>query len=670
MNNIYLKYHELKTRMIHEDKLDNINLNNDPYIYYDQPYYKLRDNVFIGSIDRKENFGFLRQIDSDDIYIDGYKLKNVMHNDVILIKDEKDPKVEFVLTRNLTEIIATVKKVKKGYRYYTDRDINRNIILENDERIVEGHVLRLKVLEIRENEITTSLIEIIGHINDPDIDIKKIVAYHKWPEPDMKKLEDEISNIKIDYDLERLKRHDLTNEFVFTIDGADAKDLDDAISLKYENGNYHLGVHIADVSHFVTEGTLLDESAFEKATSVYMANKVIPMLPPKLSNDLCSLNPDEEKLTLSCLMEIDKNGKVVAYDIQKTIIKSSYRLTYDSVNDYIYDNISLENKTLNKKIDLMLELSDILKTMRKKRGEIEFDSEEIKFDIVNNEVKEVYAKHTFLAEELIESFMLAANETIAFHMEHAEIPSIYRVHESPDTDKLKEAITKVSRLGVKVNQRILNNPSELQTVLESVKEKDNEFVVNMTILRAMQRAKYSKTPIGHFGLAARHYTHFTSPIRRYPDLILHRIIKDLVFAETPNLINKLQYYENNIEDIAEHSSVQERIAIDIERDVNKLMACKYLNNKIGQKFNGQIIQMLKSGMFVRLDNGIEGFIPMRDNYRSTYFDVDLLTYRANNDFYKLGQKIKVELKRVDLLELEIDFSIDIKKKKQRRRRNR
>lgn len=668
MNQTYLKFHELNKRQIHENELLGIIIENDPYLYYDKPYYKLRDNVFVGSIDKKENFGFLRQYDREDIYIDGHNLSSVMNNDVILIKGLKDFSVELILKRSLTEIIVTVKKTKNGFRYYTDKPLGKDILLDDDTKVVEGHVLRLEVLNIFDKKIETTLIEIVGHINEPDIDIKKIVAYHKWPEPDMKPLEDEISEFSIDYEKEYKERLNLTKEFVFTIDGIDAKDLDDAISLEFKEDHYFLGVHIADVSHFVRENTLLDEAAYQKATSVYMANKVIPMLPPKLSNDLCSLNPNEEKLTLSCLMKINKSGKVIDYNINKTIIKSSHRLTYDQVNDYIYDNISLENEKLNETIDLMLNLSEILAKMRKNRGEIEFDSEEIKFKInKENKVTDVFSVKTYAAEELIESFMLIANETVAFHMEHAAIPSIYRIHETPDSEKLKEAIQRVSRLGVKVDRRILNNPSEIQKITESVKDKEISFVVNMTLLRAMQRAKYSMEPLGHFGLAARHYTHFTSPIRRYPDLILHRIIKDLVFAETNNLVNKTNYYENNLKTIADHTSVQERIAIDIERDVNKLMSCKYLSNKINQIYDAQIIQMLRSGIFVRLNNGIEGFIKMRDNYQSTYFDQDLLTYRANNKIYKLGEDIKVKLINVNMIELEIDFEIHTKKGRRRKR---
>ena len=669
MNKIYLKFYEKKTRKLHEDEIDNTDLSNNQYVYYESPYYLLRDNYYIGSIDLRPNFGFLRQFDIDDLYIDKDNLKDVMNNDILLVKKSRNNEVVSILKRALDEVIVTVKKFNSKFKYYTDKPLHKNILLKNNKLVVVGQVLRLKVLEIKADVIETELIEVLGHVNDPDIDIKKIIASHQWPDTDTDLINKELNAINVDYEEERKTRLDLTDEFVFTIDGADAKDLDDAISIKYQDGFYDLGVHIADVSHFVTEGSYIDQNAYEKATSVYLANAVIPMLPHKLSNDLCSLNPNEEKLTLSALMKIDKQGKVVEYEFRKSIVKSSHRLTYEEVNNYIYDKESLANDKLNKAVDLMVELSDILEVMRKKRGEISFESTELKFEIKDYKVVDVHAVETYKGENLIESFMLLANETIAFHMEHAELPSIYRIHETPNSDKLTEAIRRVQRLGVKTGgENTLNNPNELQKITESVSGKDISVIVNMLLLRAMQRAKYSKVPKGHFGLAARHYTHFTSPIRRYPDLILHRIIKDIMFAEAKDLNNKITYYEKHLDEIAEHSSIQERIAIDMERDVNKLMSVKYLNDKVGRRFDGVIIQMLASGMFVRLDNGIEGYIKMRDNYRSTYFDQDLLTYRANNTIYKLGQKIKVELISVDLLELEIDFKIYEKKKRKGKRR--
>lgn len=662
MNEIYLKFHELKTRSIHENELGKLDLDQYEHIHYESPYYILNDDIFIGSIDKKDHFGFLRQ-EEDDIYVDGRNIRDVMNNDIIMIQNKDNPKLVMILKRSLNYIIATVQKRRQGLKFFTDKPLGKEVEVEDARKLAGGHVVKLEVIEISKRKIYTKLVEIIGHINDPNIEILKIVASHDWPEFDNKPLEDEILNLDIDMEKELKERLDLANEFTFTIDGKEAKDLDDAISLKVVDGIYHLGVHIADVSLYVKEGSLVDEAAYAKSTSVYMANTVIPMLPPKLSNDLCSLNVDEDKLTLSCLMQIDKTGKVIDYKIAKTVIKTDYRLNYEDTNKYLEDGISQGNKKLDKTISHMQELSQILAKMRRARGEIEFESEEINFKFnEKGKVTGVYTVVTGMSENIIESFMLAANETVAYHMEHSGFPSIYRIHESPDTAKLTEAMERLGRLGIGINKSDVGNPLELQKITKEVSGKPNSYVVNMILLRAMQRAKYDPVPVGHFGLAARYYTHFTSPIRRYPDLILHRMIKELVLGEAKDIKSRSAYYQANLAEIADHTSIQERIAIDIERDVNKLISCQYLNGKIGQVFSGQVIQMMRSGMFIRLDNGIEGFIAVKDNYRNSYFDADLLAYRVDNTMYKLGQSLEVELSDVNMLELQIDFSIHTKTK--------
>ncbi|VEU80656.1 ribonuclease R [Haploplasma axanthum] len=663
MKNVYLKFHELKERKVHEDELGKLDLQELKYLYYDSPYYILKDNIFIGSVDKKENFAFLRQPD-EDIYIDKKEIRSLMSNDIVLVELKKgEAYIKEILKRGLEIIIATVQRRRKSFKYFTDKPLFKNIVVGDESLVVDGSVVKLEVEHITEDKIYAKITEVIGHINDPDIDILKIVAYHNWPDPNMDELEKSVADIKIDYDYERVSRLDLKDKLVVTIDGKDAKDLDDGISLEVIDGKYHLGVHIADVSLYVKEDSLIDKEAYKKSTSVYMANRVIPMLPHKLSNDLCSLNPHEEKLTLSCLMVIDSNGKVVEYDIRKTIIESKYRLNYDDVNLLIEKNKSLGNEELDNLLLTMNELALKLTDVRKKRGELEFDSEEIKFVFnKDNKIVKVYPRKTGQAEELIESFMLAANETVAFHMEINEFPSIYRIHEKPDETKLDEALDKLGRLNVTYNKKAIRNSKELQKILKSVKGTEREFIVNMILLRSMQRAKYDKNPLGHFGLAARYYTHFTSPIRRYPDLILHRIIKKLVLAED-NSLKKFNYFDNILDDVAKHTSVQERVAIDIERDVIQLKSCEYLLDKIGEVFEGQIIQIMKSGIFVRLKNGIEGFVNMKNNYRNSTYDPVVLGYYANGKLYKMGDKIEVELISVDMIEREIDFIIYNKQQK-------
>lgn len=662
MNTIYLKFHELNTRKIHEDEFEtNIELKKYQYLQYNEPYYELKKNVFIGSVDLKENFGFLRQ-PIEDLYLEKKEIKDLTNNDVVLVEIKKNnPKVKLILKRGLETIIATIQKRRNGYKYFTDKPLYRNIIVGDESLAVDGLVVKLKVEMITGDKIYAYIDEVIGHINDPDIEILKIVAYHNWPDIDVNELEKEANNLNINIEEEKKSRLDLTDKLIVTIDGKDAKDLDDAISLEIIDNNYILGVHIADVSLYVKENSLIDKAAYQKSTSVYMANKVIPMLPHKLANDLCSLNPNTTKLTLSCIMTINSEGKVIDYQITKSFIESKARLNYDDVNNLLENNISLGDKRIDDLIFKMNELSQKLALNRRRRGELEFDSEELQFEFNDkNEVINVYPRKTGLGEELIESFMLIANETVAFHMEENGFPSIYRIHEKPDTDKLDEALDKLSRLNIEYNKKAIHNVKELQKILKSAKNTDREFVVNMIMLRSMQRAKYDKNPLGHFGLAARYYTHFTSPIRRYPDLILHRIIKELVLGEN-NSLKRYNYYEKNLETIAKHTSVQERVAIEIERDVIDLKSCEYLLDKIGTVFDAQIVQVLKSGLFVRLTNGIEGFINMKNIYRNSTYDPVMLGYYANGKLYKLGDKIQVELIDVNMLDRQIDFIIYNKK---------
>lgn len=656
MNNIYLKYYEKNTRRIFEDEIGQI--SDYKYLTYTKDYhYQLKNNVFIGKVDKRNAFAFLLQ-EGDDLYIDEKEASEIMHDDIILVEKLRNRiYVREILKRGLDYFIATVKTNKRGnFIYYTEIPYHKQIVVGDESGIVKGAVVRLKVEKITSKKIYAEIDSIIGHETDPDIEILKIVASYNWPDHDMDLLEKEAKNLKIDIDEEKSKRLDLTNELIVTIDGADAKDLDDAISLKIVDGNYHLGVHIADVSLYVKEGSIIDKEAYKKATSVYLADRVIPMLPRKLSNDLCSLNPHTEKLTLSALMVINDKGRVIDYSIQNTVINSKYRLTYDEVNNYLNNNKSLGNKALDELLSNMYELSKILSKQRVNRGELNFSSEELEFVFDdNNNVIDVKTKKTDKGEAIIESFMLAANETVAFHMEENAFPSIYRIHEKPDSDKMEKALDTLQRLKIKVNKKAIHNVKTLQTILKDSKGKENEFIINMTLLRAMQRAEYNENSIGHFGLAARYYTHFTSPIRRYPDLILHRIIKDLVLAEN-NSLSRYRYYENNLEEIAKHTSRQERVSIEIERDVNQLKSCEFMATKIDEVFNAQVISIMKTGFFVRVDNGIEGFVSGK-SYGSSNYDAETLSYVILGKRYSLGDKIKVKLIDVDLIDLKIDFEI-------------
>jgi len=663
MNNLYLMFYEHQTRKLNKDIVGEIRLDEYPYVIFDDPFYVLKHDILIGRIDHKKTFGFLRQ-ELGDIYLEQRDMMDAMHDDIVLVKEGVEPHVILIVKRALSVLVATVKKGKSDLFCQADTFLDRRLEVDLDQELVPGHVVMLEVETIERFVIYAKVMKIIGHINDPDINTLKIVASYDWPQTFSQHVMDSIHQIKMDMDQERKERLDLSNQLIITIDGKDAKDLDDAISMTFDGTMYHLGVHIADVSHYVKEDTPLDIEALKRSTSSYLADRVIPMLPHKLSNDWCSLNPNEEKLTLSCLMDIDLEGKVVSYEIKKSIIISKRRMTYDEVNQFLLAGKTLQDPQIESMLIKMNELSQKLKVIRKKRGEIEFESSELGF-IVDDKgrVLDVYERHTSEGEELIESFMLIANETMAFHMFHAGLPSIYRIHEDPDHVKLKLALQTVSKLGIPVNYKQLGNPKPLQIITEHTRNTHVEYVVLMILLRAMQKAKYSEILAPHYGLGARYYTHFTSPIRRYPDLILHRLIHTFVLGESSQYKKDLYHFESIMGDVAKHTSDQERKAVQMERDVAKLKSCEYMVDKVGHHFKATITQMMPSGMFVKLITGIEGFIPLRvlDDYYM--YDEALLTFIGNRGKrYRLGDNVKVELLSVDINDKKMDFGIVEKKK--------
>jgi ribonuclease R len=670
MEHIYLAFYEQQTRKIKTDQFEEINIDLFPFLVIDGDYFSLKPDILIGRLDRKKTFGFLRQ-ELEDVYIDQRDLGDAMHDDIVLVKEGVEPRVVLIVKRALTVLVATLKKSQRGLVYEPETFIDRRLEVEEYEGLVQGHVVMLDVEAIDQYAVYAHVKKIIGHVNDPDINTLKIVHAYEWPQTFKKETMDALKHVKIDMDKEKEERLDLTNDLIITIDGKDAKDLDDAISLKMVDNFYHLGVHIADVSHYVIEDSPLDQEAYLRSTSSYLADRVIPMLPHLLSNDLCSLNPDEIKLTLSCMMVLDQDAKVVSYDIQKTFIKSSKRLNYDEVNQFLKSHKTLGNHEIESMLTHMNELSQKLKIVRKQRGEIEFESSEIGF-IVDDKgrVLDVYERKTDEAEELIESMMLIANETVAFHMHHAGLPGIYRIHEKPDVVKLKLALQTVAKLGLSVNMKQLGNPKPLQILTKNAHDTPYSYIVHMALLRAMQKAKYSEQQSPHYGLGALYYSHFTSPIRRYPDLILHRMIHRLVLGESSNIKQDVHHFEAILPEVAQHTSDQERKAVQMERDVAKLKSCEYMQDKIGQHFKATITQMMPSGMFVKLDKGIEGFVPLRILNDYYMYDESNLTFIGNRGKkYRLGDLVKVELLDVDLAAKKMDFNIIEKKQNKKVKRH-
>jgi ribonuclease R len=464
---------------------------------------------------------------------------------------------------------------------------------------------------------------------------------------------------------ELANRRDLRNETIVTIDGADAKDLDDAVTVtRLENGNYKLGVHIADVSYYVKEGTPIDREAEERATSVYLVDRVIPMIPHRLSNGICSLNPKVDRLTLSCNMEISADGQVVKHEIFQSVIKTTERMTYSDVNKILVDH---DEETLSRyeplvpMFELMEELAAILRNKRMQRGAIDFDFKESKV-LVDEEGKptDVVIRERSVAEKLIEEFMLAANETVAEHFHWLDVPFIYRIHEDPKEDKLRRFFEFITNFGYIVKGTANDvHPRALQEIIEEVQGKPEEMVVSTVMLRSMQQAKYDPENLGHFGLSTEFYTHFTSPIRRYPDTIVHRLIRTYLIEGKLDHTTK-EKWNVRLPEIAQHSSKMERRAVDAERETDELKKAEYMEDKIGVEYDGIISSVTNFGMFVELSNTIEGLVHVSymtdDYYRYDERQYAMIGERTGNVF-RIGDEITVRVVKVNKDERAIDFEI-------------
>ena len=466
-------------------------------------------------------------------------------------------------------------------------------------------------------------------------------------------------------DEEIKERRDLRNEVIVTIDGADAKDLDDAVTVsKLENGHYKLGVHIADVSYYIEENSPMDQEALERGTSVYLVDRVIPMIPHRLSNGICSLNPRVDRLTLSCEMEIDSTGKVIHHEIFQSVIRTTERMTYEDVNKILVDKdgaLREKYKELVPMFEQMEKLAKILRGKRMGRGAIDFDFKEAKV-LVDEEGKatDVVIRERSVAERLIEEFMLAANETVAEHFHWLNVPFVYRIHENPNEDKLQSFFEFLSGMGIRVKGVAHDiHPQQLQKILENVADRPEEMIVSKLMLRSMKQAKYDPNSIGHFGLAATYYTHFTSPIRRYPDLIVHRLIRTYLIHKqmSKKVIHK---WEQLLPDITKHASLMERRAVDAERETDDLKKAEYMLDKIGDVFKGVISSVTSFGLFVELENTVEGLVHV-SYLTDDYYHFDEKSYsligEMTRKIYRIGQEVNVRVINVNLEERVVDFEI-------------
>ena len=618
----------------------------------------------------KKGFGFVLMVNEPDIRINATNMNGAIHNDLVAVEiiRANEGKVIKIVNRELDELIGEYyQKNGKGYVKLDDPRYRLNIEIEPNENkgAVEGHKVLVKIKKKLENDkYQATILKILGHKNDPGVDILCVIYQHGIKNEFSEEVLNETEVIPSIVREEDLKgRRDLRRECIFTIDGEDAKDLDDAISIdKLDNDNYKLGVHIADVSYYVKENSFLDKEAYERGTSVYLVDRVVPMLPHKLANGICSLNENVDRLTITCEMEINQQGNIIDYDIFESVINSEKRMTYKDVNKILEKNeiASGYEPFVNKLIE-MKNLADILRENKIKRGFIDFDLDEMKI-IVNDEGVpiDIGIRERGIGEKIIEDFMIVANETVATHIANLDLPFVYRVHEYPKEKKIRSFIELINLMGYKINAKPKNfYPKDVQKILEELKEKKEFPVLSSLLLRSMQKAIYESENVGHYGLASKCYTHFTSPIRRYPDTTVHRLLRTYIFEQKIN--NKTtQHWEEKLTPLCEHASLKENDAVECEREVESLKAAEYMEQHIGEKYEGIIAGMINIGMFVQLDNLVEGLVHISELGNDSYhFDEKTMSIvgRKNNNRYRLGERVLVEVINASKQEKTIDFKV-------------
>lgn len=641
-----------------------------------------------------KGFAFIipEQEDQDDVYVAQSDMNDAMNGDTVLVRlaaksigTRPEGTVVRILERGVKQVVGTYMDSKHfGFVRADDSRIVNDIFIpkEGAHGAVDGHKVVVRITKYPEGKMSAEgeVIQILGHKNDPGVDILSIIYKHELPQDFPEEVMQEAKAAPDEIDPAEIEgRRDLRNETIVTIDGADAKDLDDAVNVvKLDNGNYKLGVHIADVSYYVKEGSALDEEAYKRGTSVYLVDRVIPMIPHRLSNGICSLNPQVDRLTISCEMEITPKGDVVGHEIFPSVIRTTERMTYTDVRKILLQE---DEKVLDRYSDLvpffqtMGELANILTEKRTRRGAIDFDFTEaaVKVDEEGHPT-DVTIRERTVAERLIEEFMLAANETIAEHFHWMELPFIYRIHEDPDVEKLETFFKFITNFGYVVRGSADNiHPRALQDLLEKVKGEPEEAVISKVMLRSMQRAKYHHQSLGHFGLATDFYTHFTSPIRRYPDLIVHRLIRTYLFEQKVDKKTQ-KSWERRLPDIAKHTSETERRAVDAERETDDLKKAEYMKDKIGEEFEGIISGVTNFGMFVELPNTIEGLVHISyltdDYYHYEESQYALIGERTGNVF-RIGDKVKIRVLGVNLEERTIDFElVQLPKRKKKNKKPR
>lgn len=636
---------------------------------------QMATGTFIG---HARGFGFVTpDAGGENIFIPASETMGAMQKDRVLYKmlhkAEKGKKADGVIVRILERgqqrIVGTFEAGSKGYGFVVadDKKIAKDIFIsrENTKGAVTGHKVVVEITDYGEDRRNPEgkVIEILGHINDPGVDILSVIRRYELAVEFPEEVYAEIEHLGTEVaEADKKGREDLRDLLTITIDGADAKDLDDAVSLKrLGNGNFELGVHIADVSHYVRENTALDKEAYARGTSVYLVDRVIPMLPHKLSNGICSLNPHVDRLALSCLMEVNGRGEVVSHRILESVINSDYRMTYTAVREILEDGTPAlleQYAEILPMLEDMEELRQILGEKRRKRGSVNFDLPESKIILdENGKPIDIKPYEKSIATNMIEEFMLVCNETIAENSFWQEMPFMYRSHQEPDEDKLEKMEQFLRGFGYYLRKKDGEiHPRELQKVLQKAEDTDEERIITRMVLRSMMQARYTAENGGHFGLAAKYYCHFTSPIRRYPDLEIHRMIKKMLHGELDEKASA--YYRRKMPDWAKHCSKQERVAEDAERDTDALKKVEFMEDKVGQIYEGIISGVTNWGIYVELPNTIEGMVAL-SQMDDDYYEFDekkmLVFGKRTKKSYRLGDKVVVSVAKVDRMMGTIDF---------------
>ena len=636
---------------------------------------------FVGNA---RGFGFVEPYAKgvEDIFIPERNINGAVHGDEVLVKlvsenrnrrkynfrrndnRSKTGEIIKILKRNLTQIVGVVMIVPGGAVVEPDdKRFGEQVFVSNenlnDAKVNQKVVVKLLTYPSRNQMATGKIIEILGDVNELGVDTLSIVRSYGLTEKFPEEVINEAKKVAIEPDAKAKKgRRDFTKDLVITIDGEDARDFDDAISLVVEKDKYILSVHIADVSHYVKQDSEIDKEAYRRATSVYFPDMVLPMLPEMLSNNICSLNPNVERLSLSVITTFDKKGNVLDYEVVNGVIKSKYRMTYTKVAK-IFEGDKKLLKEYSEIVSMLLNmktLAELLIARRDKAGQLDFDIPEVQIEMNEQQkITNIKRKERTMADRVIEQFMVVTNEVVARFFTKEKMPFVYRIHEVPTPEKIKFFNNFISAMGLNLYvQEIDVTPKDVQKIITTVHGKPLQNIINTMLLRSMQKAKYDPRPIGHFGLALKDYCHFTSPIRRYPDLVIHRIIKLFLNGEMKGKTRK--FYDEFVYPASTQSSDREKLADDAERDVDDLKKAEYMLDKAGNVYEGYVCSITENGLFVQLPNTIEGMVPVENLPKDKYsFDEQKMILSGIKTKFKLGQKVVVKVERADLISRRVYF---------------